>query len=139
MKDLKVFFDGSCEPVNPGGTAKWGVAIIENETIIKTLSGTIGKGEGMTNNVAEYHGLIAALEYLKEHHIDDYIEVFGDSNMVINMTTGAWGKKNPHKKMPHLIPLVTKTRELFVSFENLTIEWIPREQNGIADFLSKQG
>lgn len=92
----------------------------------------------MTNNVAEYHGLIACLEYLSTHHKDDFLEVFGDSNMVINMTTGKWGRKNPHKKMPHLVPLVHRARKLFRSFDSISLEWVPREKNQLADYYSKK-
>lgn len=102
-------------------------------------SGTIGKGGGMTNNVAEYHGAIACLAYLQDNYRDNLIELFGDSKLVVNMINGTWGKKKPHKKARHLLPLLIKGRELFNSFENISLSWIPREQNQLADYYSKKG
>lgn len=137
MNYLQCFFDGSCEPVNPGGTARWGYAVLNDDVIVKTDHGTIGKGEGMTNNVAEYQALIECLRYLTSHHKDDLIEISGDSNMIINMTTGKWGKKKPHKGSPHLKPLLIEARKLFNELDNVDLFWIPREENQLADYLSK--
>ena len=62
---LRVFLDGSCEPINPGGTAGFGVAIFESGKLIWQASGALDPRAGPTsNNVAEYAALIAALEYL---------------------------------------------------------------------------
>lgn len=138
MQNIQAFFDGSCEPVNPGGTARWGFVIMNDQELLYAGHGIIGSGPGMTNNVAEYHALIQCLTYLKENHADDFIEVFGDSAMVINMTTGVLGKKKPHKKMPHLLPLLLKARDLFSYFDSCSIEWVPREQNQLADYYSKR-
>jgi len=138
MRDIQAFFDGSCEPVNPGGIARWGFALLEDDEVIHTDHGLIGEGDGMTNNVAEYHALLHCLQYLSENHADDFIEIYGDSKMVINMTTGLWGKKKPHKKYPHLLKLLMPARELYSKLDNCSIAWIPRELNAIADALSKQ-
>lgn len=138
MRNIQAFFDGACGPINPGGRATWGFVVLENDELLHGESGYIGDGVGMTNNVAEYWGLIACLRYLKENHSEDFIEVFGDSSMVINMTNRVWGRKNPHKKMPHLVPLVTQTRELLDSFDSCSIEWVPREENQLADDYSKR-
>jgi ribonuclease HI len=138
MRYIKGFFDGSCEPVNPGGTAKWGFVTTEDEEMLHGQGGYIGSGEGMTNNIAEYEGLIHLLKYLVENHSTDFIEVFGDSKMVVLMTNGTWGKKKPHKNYPHLQERLLHARKLFSSFDNISITWIPREQNQLADYYSKQ-
>lgn len=135
MRYIKAFFDGSCIE-NPGGPGGWGFVVLEDE-ILATHNGKLGTGLGMTNNVAEYEGLIATLKYLVENHQEDYIEIFGDSKMVINMVNNVWGKKNPHKKVPHLKPLLAEAIELFNSLENVSFSWIPREENQLADFYSK--
>ena len=64
--------------------------------------------------------------------------IFGDSLMVVNMVNGTWGKKKPHKKFPHLQPYLFECRRLFKETGS-TLNWIPREQNTIADSLSKRG
>lgn len=135
---IHAFFDGSCGPRNPGGTAKWGFAVKNEEgVIIHTDSGVIGEGPNMTNNVAEYYGLIHCLKYLTANHSEDHINVFGDSKMVVLMTKKIWGRRNPHKHYPHLKPLLYEARELFWELDNCELSWIPREDNQLADYLSK--
>lgn len=130
------YFDGSCEPINPGGTARYGWAIVDSEKVKYSGWGLIGEGVGMTNNIAEYHALIRLLHFI-DHYTPDVQEIRGDSLMIINMATGVWGKKKPHKKAPHLLPLCIEAREL-VQKLRIPIRWIPREENGIADELSKK-
>ena len=59
---ISIFFDGACEPVNPGGTASYGWVIKKDGKTILSGSGIVGSGEGMTNNVGEYHGLIEGIK-----------------------------------------------------------------------------
>lgn len=139
MNDIRAYFDGSCEPINPGGTAKWGFIVHTGMFSGYCDHGSVGKGEGMTNNVAEYWALKECLKYLVANHKDDNIEIFGDSDMVINMVSGKWGRRKPHKKAPHLIPLLRECLLYMSLLPNCTIEWIPREENAEADELSKRG
>lgn len=135
---VRGYFDGSCEPVNPGGEAKWGFAVIdEDDCVLQIGHGRIGKGEGMTNNIAEYQALIECLRYLNQYHEDDLIEVYGDSKMVLMMTEGSWGRKRPHNKAKHLKPLLDEARKLYNNLDNCALYWIPREENQLADYLSK--
>lgn len=85
---LTVFFDGLCEPRNPGGVGAFGFVIYRDGNPIKEGHGVIGKGRGITNNVAEYSGLKAAVEWLNEQSIDDKMTVRGDSMLVINQMAG---------------------------------------------------
>lgn len=131
------YFDGSCEPINPGGVGKFGWAILGDGGIEHAGHGTCGFGKGMTNNIAEYHGLINILKEIDYLQMSDEIDcVYGDSLMVVNMATGKWGKKNPHKHAPHLLPLCLEAREL-VEKLGITVEWISREENTVADYYSK--
>jgi ribonuclease HI len=130
------YFDGSCEPVNPGGTARYGWAIVDDDEIIHYGKGTIGTGEGMTNNVAEYEALNQLLFFIKQNQIAVDL-IVGDSQLIVNMATGIWGKKRqPHKNSPHLIPVYLSVRKL-VDELRIPIQWIPREENVLADALSK--
>jgi hypothetical protein len=52
----------ACEPVNPGGHATWGVTVKRGDRIIAEESGYVGDGPKMSNNVAEYAGLLRVLE-----------------------------------------------------------------------------
>lgn len=58
-----IYFDGLCEPRNPGGIATYGYVVYKDEKVIKKGCRAIGEGQGMTNNVAEYSGLKRALEW----------------------------------------------------------------------------
>jgi ribonuclease HI len=141
---IKIYFDGACEPFNPGGTASYGWIIKENNKILAQEGVIIGRGEGMTNNVGEYHGLIKALEALARLGIEKgKIEIFGDSSLVCNMVGKIWGwnkKKTkwvPHKDAPHLRPLLDRVLNLLSDYD-FKIKWVPREQNFEADNLSKR-
>jgi len=60
-KTYIAYFDGACEPVNPGGTASYGAAIYENQQLVWKCSQIYGRGEHTSNNVAEYAALIARM------------------------------------------------------------------------------
>jgi len=63
--DYVAWFDGACEPINPGGTATSGAIVKDNEgTVLLAEGRLVGKGEGMSNNVAEYAAIIRVFEYL---------------------------------------------------------------------------
>lgn len=141
---IEIYFDGACEPVNPGGTASYGFVIKQDGKIIAQQSKIVGSGTGMTNNLAEYHGLLAALKYLTSNQLTrNQLNIYTDSNLVFNMISQNWGwskKKTiwrPHKDHPHLKKLLFEALELLEKFD-YQIKWIPREQNSLADSLSKK-
>ena len=139
---IELFFDGACEPFNPGGTASYGWILKKDGKELKSGHGVIGSGEGMTNNVAEYSGLIYGLEEFLKLNLQEKLLIKGDSNMVINMISGKWGwnkkksKWQPHEKLPHLKELLNQALSLVKKIE-YEVEWIPREENKEADALSK--
>ena len=143
---FEIYFDGACEPINPGGTATYGYLIKKDGKIIAQEAKIIGQGQGMTNNLAEYHGLIAALKTLltlKTFKQTSQLTIYTDSSLVFNMIAKNWGwnkKKtiwNPHKDHPHLKKLLFEALELLKNV-NYQTKWIPREENQLADDLSKQ-
>jgi len=61
---VKLWADGLCEPVNPGGFACWGFyAVDAYGQRIGEGRGCLGHGPGMTNNSAEYQAAIEALRW----------------------------------------------------------------------------
>jgi ribonuclease HI len=95
------YFDGACEPVNPGGMAAYGAVIIQDGQHIWECSKLFypeqGKEDQTTNNVAEYCGLIAVLEHLIDLGAQhEPIMVYGDSKLVIQQMFGQW-KLNDHQ------------------------------------------
>lgn len=84
MMTYIAYFDGACEPRNPGGTASYGAVIYDNEELIWKCSEIYGRGEHTSNNVAEYAALIAVLGWFIEQELcDAEILVRGDSQLVI--------------------------------------------------------
>jgi len=148
-----VYFDGLCEPCNPGGIVAYGYVIYQDQDAlrvkIKSDAQIVGEGEEMTNNVAEYSGLMGAACWLSEHVAKikttgtrERITIRGDSQIVINQMKGIWEVKS--RTSQHFVPLIRKLLDGY----DVTFEWIPREENKEADmfcsmaykqYCSKQG
>ena len=130
---LRIFFDGSCEPINPGGTAGFGAVIFESRKLLWQTSGALDPRDGPTsNNVAEYAALIAALEYLLTKRWQNRrIEIRGDSKLVIQQCRGEWEVKSGR-----YAPYAHRAQELLKQFPNVTFQWVPRAENQVADELS---
>jgi ribonuclease HI len=141
---ITAYFDGCCEPKNPGGTAAYGVVIFDNEKRIyeasKVFKPIAGKEKWTSNNVAEYSGFLDALGFLKSHSLHTKeIMIHGDSKLVICQMFGdvdLLGKKWRILKGFYK-PLAVKAQKELQAFSNIKAEWIPREENTIADKLSK--
>lgn len=137
MKEFTAFFDGCCEPVNPGGHAAFGaVVLIDGEKVFEA-SEYVGHGPKMSNNVAEYSGCIAVLKHLIER--EDFNEknqpvlIRGDSKLVVMQLTKRW-----RVKRGLYVPFYHEAANLFAQFGVARLEWIPRDENSIADELSKR-
>ena len=135
---IECFFDGACEPLNPGGTMSCGMIICENGKVIWQHGRIVlPKKEALkkssTNNCAEYAALWCLLQELIRRNLKNFkIIIKGDSQLVINQMWGTWGMN-----AGAYIPLALKCKEFLIQFTNLTGQWIPREENYLADSLSK--
>ncbi len=126
---ITAYFDGGARS-NPG-PAGYGVYIIDDqETVLAELHGSLGIA---TNNVAEYNGLLAALQWAIDNNITA-ITVRGDSLLIIEQMRGNYKVKNEGLK-----PLHMKARMLVMQIGNVKFEHVPREQNKNADRLSNVG
>jgi ribonuclease HI len=147
---LRVWIDGACEPVNPGGTASYGLVVRFHQTneLLFRESKVVGSGQGMSNNVAEYAGLIAFLDWLEaldknwipaiSYEPDNPSAfVFSDSQLLVNQMNGKW-KVNKGLYIPYYNKVMTKIRSSPTLLVRLAFRWIPREANQEADDLSKQ-
>ncbi|HHX09841.1 MAG TPA: ribonuclease HI family protein, partial [Firmicutes bacterium] len=83
-----------------------------------------------TNNIAEYSGVILALEQARQLGIDQ-VEVFSDSNLCVQQIKGAFKVSSEN-----LLPLYNRVKYLLGHFSKWEINHIPREQNKRADALS---
>jgi ribonuclease HI len=112
---------------NPG-PAGYGVRI-EDATgaLLQELHGSVGIA---TNNVAEYHALLAALRYTADHGYR-VLRIRSDSELLVKQLRGDYRVKNPG-----LLPLYRKARGLMAGFETVTFEHVPRSMNAEADRLA---
>jgi ribonuclease HI len=141
---IKAYFDGACEPVNPGGTAAFGALIIEDDKVIYETSDLFkpekGKEKETSNNLAEYCALEVVLVYLLENKLNhEEIEVLGDSKLVIHQM---FGDPVTRKKW-NINGGIYEERaraclNLVNLFPNIRGRWIRRENNTLADNLSKR-
>ncbi|MDD1752424.1 MAG: ribonuclease HI family protein [Methanotrichaceae archaeon] len=129
---ITIYFDGLCYPRNPGGVAAYGYLIYRGNELMHNGCGIVGEGMGMTNNVAEYEGLKAALWWLNERGIRDKIEIRGDSQLVIKQLKGEWQirSETSRKYAPKIQRLLEGKEVSFV--------WIRRDENEAADRLSRK-
>jgi len=114
-----------------GGTACFAF-IVKNEEG-KIIHSEYGLAEhNSTNNVAEYTGIIKALEWLIAHNYENQnIIIRGDSQLVVSQI-----KRKFKVKASRIIPLYHKAMSLIAKLNNIQIELIPRDQNKEADRLS---
>jgi probable phosphoglycerate mutase len=126
VREAVAYVDGGARG-NPG-PAGFGVRIEQPDgTLIEEFSESIGVA---TNNVAEYRGLIAALEWA---HRAGYraVHVRSDSLLMVQQMLGRYKVKNPG-----LQPLHAKARLLVKDIGAVSFEHVRRESNKDADRLA---
>ncbi|MGM9344305.1 bifunctional RNase H/acid phosphatase [Streptomyces salinarius] len=115
---------------NPG-PAGYGAVVLDavtGETLVEAAE-YLGV---VTNNVAEYRGLLAGLHAAKELDPDARVHVRMDSKLVVEQMSGRWKIKHPDMK-----PLATEAARVFPP-GRVTYEWIPRADNKHADRLANE-
>jgi ribonuclease HI len=129
---IEAFFDGLCEP-NPGGVATYGFVVLRDGKKVHEGHGLAAtpKSSQATNNVAEYSGLIHALQWLVEHPAPGPIVVRGDSDLVVRQVKGEFKVKSSL-----LAPLHGRVKDLAARLPGITFEWVPRNRNSDADRLT---
>lgn len=86
----------------------------------------------MTNNAAEYEGLLNGLALAQEHGASRLL-VQSDSELLVFQMSGAY-----KIKAPHLRELADRARAMAAAFTSITYVPIPRERNVEADRLANQ-
>jgi ribonuclease HI len=93
----------------------------------------LGKAIGRnTNNVAEYHGLIAALDYAATHGLRR-LRIRSDSELLVRQMQGLYKVKSADLK-----PLHERAQKLARGLEYFAIEHVRRELNSDADALANE-
>jgi ribonuclease HI len=124
--DIIAYVDGGARG-NPG-PAGYGVRIeTPDGMLIEEFCDSIGVA---TNNVAEYRGLIAALEWANEHG-QKSVHVRSDSLLLVQQMLGAFKVKNAG-----LQPLHGRARLLAQEIGRVTFEHVGRALNAHADRLA---
>lgn len=114
---------------NPGPSA-YGVVIRNAKgEILEELGEYIGI---QTNNVAEYSGLLAALEYAAREKIGS-LKVLSDSELLVRQMRGQYRVKNPALK-----ELYDRAQTMVRKLQKFSIEHVLRESNRDADRLVNQ-
>ncbi len=146
------FFDGACEPTNPNGSMGLGailysapnckiktahVELGDNHEVLFRYGKCIHRGEhgfdSTSNNVAEYLSALRLIKFLAEEGLqNEIILLCGDSQLVIKQMKGEWGMNGGI-----YIKYAKMLKENIKPFNYLDFMWIPREENSIADDLSK--
>nr|XP_004253471.1 uncharacterized protein LOC101253576 [Solanum lycopersicum] len=120
----KMYFDGAAHR----GGAGAGVVFITSQEEILPFSFTLK--QCCSNNVAEYQALILGLEMavdMKQLHL----EVFGDSQLVINQLLGSY-----EVKKPELRPYHDYAQKLIRWLRDVTLQHVRRTENKKADALA---
>jgi ribonuclease HI len=139
IKNLYCKFDGMCQPVNPGGIACYGFIIQKKNDRVNKIYEEAGIAfepfsDESSNNVAEYVGLIRLLEWLSNNGYNkSTILIQGDSQLIINQICGKYRVRSEK-----LMLYYERTKSLIKNFDNLQIEWIPRDKNKEADDLANK-
>jgi len=114
---------------NPGPAA-YGVLIREARgEVVAKLKKYIGR---FSNNVAEYYGLIAAMDYAQSHGVRA-IRIESDSELLVKQMRGLYRVKSAD-----LQPLYERAQKMSKAFDSFRIDHVYREQNREADALANE-
>jgi probable phosphoglycerate mutase len=126
---ITAYIDGGARG-NPG-PAGYGVRIEQPDgVLLAELHGGLGVA---TNNVAEYNGLLAALQWAVDHDHRD-VRIKADSELLVKQMRGEYKVKHPG-----LQPLYVRARLLVMELGRVDFEHVRRELNKDADRLSNLG
>ncbi|MEO6089437.1 MAG: bifunctional RNase H/acid phosphatase [Umezawaea sp.] len=115
---------------NPG-PAGYG-AVVKDAASGEVIAERFGGLGHVTNNVAEYQGLIAGLRAATDLGAVS-VEVRMDSKLVVEQMSGRWQIKHPSMQ-----PLAAEARSVAAGFGQIAYTWIPRERNKDADRLANR-
>ena len=120
-------FDGASRG-NPGNAGAGAYLIDDSGSVIWETARFLGT---KTNNEAEYGALILLLTAARERGAKQ-LKIYGDSKLVVSQVSKQW-----KIKLPHLRKLAEEAWRLMEGMD-VTLEWVPREQNARADELSNE-
>jgi ribonuclease HI len=135
MKKVTCYFDGCCEPKNPGGAMGCGSIVkVDGQTVFAEPN-FYPANPNNTNNVSEYIAMGFVLKYILDNGLDDNdVTIMGDSQVAIKQMNGEYGINSGA-----YVKYAYRCKELIGKFRRKPVLfWIKRDQNTEADDLSKR-
>lgn len=123
---LNLFTDGGSRG-NPGPAAYGFVVYSHAGIILEKCGNYLGQA---TNNVAEYEGLLAGLNWIVANRPGSEVDIYLDSLLVVNQVKGVFKIKNDT-----LRSRLHQIHALLARLDGYTISYVPRDQNAVADSL----
>lgn len=114
--ELTVWVDGGSRRNGSDDQDGYGTFRIVGEGVDEIYTFDFGS---VTNNVAEYKTLLAALQALF-HRSHNGIRIYMDSALVVNQVNGVWKTKDP--TLAQMRPIATNN----IAALGATLEWMPR-------------
>ncbi len=127
LSSAELYCDGAAKG-NPG-PGSYGFVLTKDGSVIYEEGRYLGR---VTNNEAEYQGLIAGLEAALDRCVR-VLTVKADSELMVKQLRGEY-----RVKAPNLLPLFLKAKSLLNKFARVNLNHIPRAQNYEADRLANQ-
>lgn len=121
-KEIDIYSDGASRG-NPG-PASYAFVFVADGEIVDEDAEYIGRA---TNNQAEYHAVINALEHALEQGVTR-VRFHSDSQLLVKQLNGDWRVKDAE-----LRKLYGEVQELLEHFESMTFTHLPRENEYIAE------
>jgi ribonuclease HI len=122
---ITAYIDGGARG-NPGPAGYGAYIVDDGGTVLAELYAPLGK---TTNNVAEYEGVLLALDLCKELGAAR-VTLRIDSELVARQIEGRYKVKHPDlMQLHHRVMLRTRM------FQSLTVQHVPRKDNAVADAL----
>ena len=130
-RSCKMYFDGACRG-NPSNRLGLGFVIFQkNTTVLHEFKSAVDIESG-TNNIAEYMALIEGLKYIVDEKID-YVDIYGDSDLIIKQVLGVYKVKALHLKVYHDV-----VKDLLEKIPKVNFQHVPRNENSHADKLANE-
>lgn len=121
-KAIDIFSDGASRG-NPGD-ASYGYVFVESGEIVDEQAGYLGR---KTNNQAEYHAVINALEHALEQGVTE-IRFHSDSQLLVNQLNGNWQVKDAQLRELH-----DQVQDLRDRFDDVSFTHLRRENEYISE------
>lgn len=131
QSNLTIHTHGLGDTTDKNNTCQWAwVAFNSKNQVVASDKGEYGNGYGVTVNVAKFHAVIQALNWIAANMPDEPTRVLTDLQLVFNVLEKGWKCHKPHLKSLSLAAKKIHSRT------NATVEWIPHWQNKAAAMFS---